>query len=491
MKKNSIIITILLSLFLGLPAVAGAQITFERWYGGTDDDYGYSVAQTSDEGYIVAGCTESFGAGGEDVYLIKTDATGDTLWTKTFGGTDDDGGYSVAQTSDGGYIIVGYTRSFGAGCEDVYLIKTNASGNAQWTTTFGGTNYDMGYSVAQTSDGGYIIAGDTFSFGAGNDDVWLIKTDATGNAQWARTFGGTNSDYDYGRSVAQTTDGGYIITGYTSSLGAGSWDVYLIKTDATGNAQWATTFGGTNYDMGYSVAQTMDGGYIITGVTKSFGAGNDDVWLIKTDATGNAQWTTTFGGVNSDYGRSVAQTTDGGYVITGYTRFFGGNEDVYLIKTNASGDTLWTKTIGGVSNSNDYGYSVAQTSDGGYIITGYTHFCGAENVYLIKTDGQGLVGIGDNGGITPSLSLFQNYPNPFSNSTTFKFALKDPAHVKLTVYNIRGQRIATVIDEELKPDSYEIPWSPAGEDHKLTNGIYFYRLEAGDKSFVKKMVIMR
>jgi hypothetical protein len=206
-------------------------------------------------------------------------------FAKTYGVTGSDYAYSVQQTSDGGYIVAGGTASFGAGSVDFLLIKTDANGNIIWVKTYGGISYDNARSVQQTSDGGYIVAGLTSSFGAGNWDVWLIKTDANGNLQWAKTYGGTN--YDYAYSVQQTSDGGYIMTGGTASFGAGNWDVWLIKTDANGNLQWAKTYGGTDDDYAYSVQQTSDGGYILAGVTSSFGAGGSDFFLIKTDANGN------------------------------------------------------------------------------------------------------------------------------------------------------------------------------------------------------------
>jgi hypothetical protein len=253
----------------------------QQWYrdfGGTSIEMGYSAQQTSDGGYIVAGYTMSYGSGVSDVYMVKTDTLGNQLWYRTFGGSSGDGAYSIRQTCDSGYIIAGFTCSYGNGNSDVYLIKTDSEGNQLWYRTFGGFYSEEGYCVQQTLDCGYVVVGYTCSYGAGSNDVYLIKTDSTGNQQWYRTFGGTH--YDYGWSVQQTNDSGYIIVGFTGSFGGGR-NVYVIKTDSTGIQEWSQTYGGNNYDEGYCVKQTNDGGYIIVGQTFSYGAGSSDVYLIR------------------------------------------------------------------------------------------------------------------------------------------------------------------------------------------------------------------
>jgi hypothetical protein len=249
---------------------------------GESPSFAYSVKRTADGGYIIAGKIIPWGASDYDVFLVKIDSTGMDEWggeIHHYGGWFDDSGYSVQQTSDGGYIITGETYSFGAGDSDVYLVKIDSEGNLKWQKTFGGSDLDYGYSVQQTSDGGYIIAGTTSSFGEGGADIYLIKTDLAGKLLWQKTFGGSNGDYGY--SVQQTSDGGYIIAGQTYSSGAGLWDAYLVKADPDGNQQWEMTFGGSGQDRVYSVQQTNDGGYIIAGETYSFGTGDSDVYLIK------------------------------------------------------------------------------------------------------------------------------------------------------------------------------------------------------------------
>jgi hypothetical protein len=356
-------------------------------YGGSNIDVGHYVEQTSDAGYIITGYTRSFGTtSGRNVWLIKTDALGNELWNKTYGGTNDEEGMCVQQTTDGGYIITGHTKSFAAQMQDVLVIKTDSEGNQQWLKTFGGGNTDGGRTVRQTPDSGYIIAGYTSSYGSGSVDAYLIKTDSSGNLQWTKTFGGYSSDGAY--CISLTTDEGFILTGWTMSYGPGPlFNAWLVKTDGMGNLQWHQAYGGTETERAYYVTQTIDNGYILTGETRSFGSGLEDMFLLKTDPQGNQEWMKTYGGTQRDYGYSIVQTFEGNYIITGYTLSFGsGGDDVWVVKTDILGDELWNQTFGGTSS--DIGYCIKQTNNGGYIVVGHTlsYGAGVHDVWLIKIE---------------------------------------------------------------------------------------------------------
>ncbi|MFH1010392.1 MAG: hypothetical protein V1784_04055 [bacterium] len=355
-----------------------------RTYGGSGPDIAWSVQRTADGGYVVAGETNSFGAGYRDFYVVKTNGQGDPLWTRTYGGIFYDRAYSVQQTIDGGYVLAGRTSSFGAGMYDFYVVKTSPLGDTLWTRTFGGSNDDYGYCIRQTTDAGYIVAGLTWSFGAGYADFYLVKTNSQGDTLWTRTYGG--SGIDEASSVQQTTDGGYIVAGYTWSFGAGNYDFYLVKTNSQCDALWTRTYGGSSEDRAQSVQQTADGGYVVTGYTGSFGAGLNDFYLVKTNSQGDTLWTRTYGGSDEERAQAVQQTADGGYVVAGYTGSFGaGSLDLYVVKTDSQGDTLWTRTYGG--SGDDRAYCVQQTTDGAYIVAGYTYSFGAglSDFYLVKT----------------------------------------------------------------------------------------------------------
>ncbi|MFB3895569.1 MAG: hypothetical protein ACE14V_04625 [bacterium] len=390
MKKVYILIisfSIVSSLFSQGVAVSPPSLSWSTTIGSSRSDQAIEIQQTLDGGYIMVGITESYGAGLDDVYLVKTDSKGTLAWSTTFGGSTTDYGQSIATTRDGGYIITGGTCSYGMGSFDLYLIKTDNHGTLEWSTTFGGSGFDYGHYVLQAQDGGYIVAGYTQSFGAGSDDVYLIKTNQLGTLEWSTTIGGAKSDRGF--SIAQCLDGGYIITGETNSNNSGYvLDVYLVKTDSLGNFQWQKYFGGSGYDRGYSVKQTQDGGFIITGETNSFGS-DYDVYLIKTDPVGTLEWSTTLGGTGNQFSYCVQQAKDNGYIISGWSMSSSSApSDVYIVKTDYLGTFEWSTTFGG--SGDEYGMSVQQTKDGGYIVAGMTNSYGAgsDDIYLIKLDGR-------------------------------------------------------------------------------------------------------
>jgi uncharacterized delta-60 repeat protein len=389
-----------------------------RAIGGTNGDVASSIQQTSDGGYIVAGNTLSFGAGNQDFLIIKLNSSGNIQWSRAIGGIDSDQAQSIQQTSDGGYIVAGLIYFLIPGNYDVLIIKLDSSGNIQWSRAIGGTNYDSAVSIQQTSDGGYIVAGRTRSFGAGNYDALIIKLNSSGNIQWSRAIGGTNEDDAV--SIQQTSDGGYIVAGYTNSFGAGNSDALIIKLNSSGNIQWSRAIGGTNDDRAFSIQQTSDGGYIVAGGTWSFGAGNYDVLIIKLDSSGNIQWSRAIGGTNRDLASSIQQTSDGGYIVAGGTWSFGaGNYDVLIIKLDSSGNIQWSRAIGGTND--DYANSIQQTSDGGYIVAGWTYSFGAGgDVLIIKLDSSGNIsGCGNVLNVSPtntSISPTNTSVSPTNNS---------------------------------------------------------------------------
>jgi hypothetical protein len=481
--KNLVTTMTVIFILLEYTFAQAPDTLWTKTFGGVWDEFGQSIQQTLDGGYIVTGSSES---PQQNALLIRTDENGNVMWTKHFGGIFNDSGLSVKQTLDGGYIITGYTYSYGAGEGDVWLIKTDENGDTLWTKTIGGIYNDKGHSIQQTLEGGYIITGFTYSYGAGGSDVWLIKTDEYGNLMWDKTFG--LSSLDRGHSVQQTQEGGYIITGYTYLYGAGSQEYWLIKTDENGDSLWSKTFGGNTVDISYSVKQTFDGGYIITGYTYSYGAGRTDVWLIKTDEDGNLMWDKTFGGINFDRGHSVQQTLDGGYIITGTTASFGsGGYDVWVIRTDENGTETWNKTIGG--NNDEWGNSIQQTLDGGYIIVGWTGFytLGPYDIYLIKLESD-VVEVDDNSKISPNeFNLSQNYPNPFNPSTSINFSIAEASTVKLAVYNLLGQEVKLLLNEFKEAGPHTITFDASS----LPSGAYFYSLETPQFKHTKKMLLAK
>jgi hypothetical protein len=365
--------TVLLVLTLSL--VVSVEADSKMWsqtYGGTDADYGRSVVETSDGGYAIAGCTDSFGDRGGVYWLVKTDEFGNMEWNQTYEGTNYDVAHSVIETFDGGYTLAGNS----------HLVKTDEFGNMEWNQTYGS------HSLIGTSDGGYALAGGASSpFDAGSIDFCLVKTDELGNMEWKQTYGGAEDEEAF--SLVETSDGGYALAGLTNIskvIGYPKGDFWLVKTDGAGNMEWNKTYETPGGGYAYSVVETSDGGYAIAGEK------DRDIWLVKTDASGNMEWNQTYGRTSRDEAFSLVETSDGGYAIAGRTYDSGAETNyVYLIKTDEFGTVEWERTYGGTGT--DYGRSVVETSTGGYAIACTTRSFGAggADVWLIKTDEYGIV----------------------------------------------------------------------------------------------------
>lgn len=371
------------------PSSVSTASTFANVWGGSNDEFGSGLTQTSDGGYIVTGRTASFNGGNLNMYIAKYDTGGNLTWNRSWGGASIEHGYSIIQTSDGGYAVTGYTMSYGAGDSDIFLAKFDGSGNLNWSRTWGGTNAEIGTGLVQTSDGGYAITGYTKSYGAGNNDVIALKYDSTGAFSWSKSWGGTSNET--GESIVQTSDGGLAIAGETYGYGAGGADVFLIKLTSAGILSWNKVWGGTSNEIDRKLVQTSDGGFAIAGYSASYGTGGD-IFLTKCDSSGNISWNKTWGGTNGEYGYGLVQSSDGGYVVAGLTMSFGaGSYDAALIKFDSSGNLAWNKTWGGASIEN--GHNLALTGDGGYIMSGDTSSFGAGNqdMFLLKFNSSGVI----------------------------------------------------------------------------------------------------
>jgi hypothetical protein len=453
-----------------------------KLYGGPGNDYGYWVDLTGDGGFIITG-SYSQGVGNTDLYLIKTDENGDTLWTTIFGGDFYDVGRWVYQTSDNGYFVAGTESRFNNTERNICVLKTDSSGNVLWNHSYGGDQEDGVVTAQPTSDGGYIIIGYTASFGLGYMDAWLVKADADGDTLWTKTFGG--GDYDSGRSVIQTPDGGYLVL-CNINYGFDDTGMALIKTDSNGDSLWSRRYC-QNYARAVSIIPTSDGNYMILANTLAFGD-EFDIQLLKIDESGDSLWNQVIGGYDIDMGNSLKQAADGGYVISGITGpYF--DQDIYVVKTDTVGDTLWSWTFNGAPYGNDLGACARPTSDDGIILTGSLSTGNVmQEVCLIRFEAE-PVRVEDSEYETQPrrINLLTNYPNPFNSETVIEFSLDDARFVTLSVYDLLGRKVRTLMDEFRNAGIHRTTLDASG----LSSGVYFYRLEAGETVETKNMILLK
>jgi hypothetical protein len=607
-----------------------SQIPDTIWtktFGGPLADVGNSVKQTNDGGFIIAATTSSFGAGGQDIWLIKTDENGDTLWTKTFGGTGNDRASNVEQTSDNGYAVFGTTNTYGNGGDDFLLWKTDSSGNTEWYKTFDGGYPEYLTDGKQAKDNSYIILGNG-SYPSYH--AWLIKTDSSGNEIWSKYIAGFGLNVPFwGYSVIQTGDGGYAVCGYTHVYAPfNDWhQSILIKYSSTGDTLFSKIYDLSLHEVSYVVRETHDGnlilgctnlyydferllkvtqegdiiwhkeieglqspaflnsleldidsGFIFSVIPNGNPPINPDFEIIKCDMNGNFLWVKRIGGLQYDFARSVCVTNDSGYILVGETKSFGaGDNDVWLMKFRyppifnvqinffPTIDTAWV--FGGCTGPDLITHNLVSTSERDsitiepgpssalfyYDSTGNTVpvdkyyftvddplnqydyelwfqpkswppfdpilipfdsvFYFQQNSFdiklIVKQNDVAIdslsqlfradwgLSVDDNRPVPETFSLSQNYPNPFNPSTKIKFTIPSvETHrnaslpVTLKVYDVLGNEIATLVNEEKQPGTYEVEFNPASSINP-TSGIYFYQLKADNYIDTKKMVLIK
>jgi hypothetical protein len=358
-------------------------------YGGISADGGRSVIIAEDEGYVVVGYTFSSAVGESDMYVVCIDEHGDILWSNTYGGLGYDYGYDICPADDSGYILTGYSTSFSTGgSKDIYVVKIDNIGNEIWSKTFGGDGLDVGMSICQADDG-YLICGYTESFGYGENDIYVVKIDKTGVVLWEKQYGGSGAELGY--QIRQTSDGNYVIIGASGS-DRENYDFYLLKISDDGSLVWENFYGAPGgeggYDRGHSVVETRDGGFILVGESNFGDVLN--ILVVKTDDQGDTEWVQVFGKPLHDHGSNVIETVDGNFVICGrFDSTDKGRNDIGLVKLNDKGDELWNKTIN--MHNSEWAISIIETNDGGLLLTGHTDSfgMGSYDLLIMKTDGEG------------------------------------------------------------------------------------------------------
>jgi hypothetical protein len=466
----------LLSLcFLISSLAAHAQLLkWERVFGGPAYEYGEYVIQCADKGYLVAGSTSSYTAN-TDAYLLKVDSNGTFLWHRIFGGGNVEWAKSVKEIpSDSGFIFCGYTNSMGNGGYDVYLVRTDKNANILWQKTYGGADWDFGNSVSLASDGGFILCGSTFSFGNGNEDVYVIKTDAMGVLQWDTTYGGM--DDEQANEIHQTNDGGYIIAAQTKSYGAGNYDAWIIKLNANADTVWTDVNGGADEDVLMSVQEMTNGNYITAGHITTLN-GDLDSYLAQYDNLGTQQWSRDFAIPNNQNIKSIRETYNGGFFTIGNTNNGGGGgEDINFLLLSNAGWYVDGGTRGG--QNNEFGYHGEQCADSGFIVIGTTRSWGngLTDMFLIKFDKNLLftqlpvVGIYEESNAHNSTNIV--YPNPSNEKATILLAIAQK-NVSIKLYSVLGNEILDFNFEWKQSQILEIYTST------LPDGVYFLKSSNG------------
>jgi hypothetical protein len=485
---RAIILSIVILFTLGAGSVRAAEgdTLWTRHYGGDFNQVAYDVSPSGDGGCVMAGYISHEYATPWNMYAIRMAANGDTVWTREYG-TDDfhEEAHTLCPSGDGGYMLAGYTNAYGP-WSDIELRKIDGAGQLQWTTAYGGSMYEVAYAICPAYYGGagFLMAGKSGSYAGG--ELYLICVSASGYEAWWWNYGNSSGIvYD----IVPAGDGGYVAAGYLDTWTEGS-DAYVFKVNAAGDPLWEHAIGGAIDDFATSVCPAGDGGFLVAGYTSSFGAGSWDMYLIKVDADGDTLWTRTLGGPSFDQAWDIIPANDGNFLLAGHTGSYGaGNADFYLVKVDPAGNLLWSRTYGGADE--DKAEALCASGDGHYYLAGKTASFTTPayfDAYIIKVDGTVLDAEIESPQVSPgSFALYPLRPNPFNASTVLSFELRVASQVSLKVYDTAGRSVASLVEG----------WRDAGEHQvtfdgsNLATGIYLARLETGSFSAVQKLVLLK
>lgn len=487
MKQLILISALLLAGAMG--AWAQVDTLWTETYGGERQEGFRDLVATPDGGCLAVGYTYSFGSGDADIYVVKTDAGGHLAWTRTYGGPDREYGWGLCATGDGNFALVGQQTDLATGDMDLYLLKISPAGAPLWEKTYGRAGADEGFDLMETSDGYLVITGRTEFLETGESDLFLLKTDAAGDTLWTRTLGGAESDW--GSAVCELSDGFYGICGTTGSV-TGNRDIYVVKVAPDGSIVWAEGYGSStdlDADWGSGLCAAEDGGMVVVG------HGNDhvlydalDIWLIRIDGSGQSLWERRFGAPGNyyDYGTNLCATSDAGYLICGVTKDPATQENsIYVVKTDDAGIEAWNHTVGGIRS--DWASRVLECSPGRYRIAGHTESFGAG-----RFDGW-LLDLYDPTvqSATPPLvvgaALLRRPLSPFRPGGTLHFELFQPAHVQIEMVDATGRRVATLCDASYQPGHHALTWRASAQE----SGIYYCVMSVGERMASQKLMLIK
>lgn len=463
-----------------------SNVIWESTIGGISSDGGKDIIQLIDGSFVISGYTWSSGNGCSDMMLVKVNQSGELIWSKTFGGNGWEYAYSVIELAQGGFVLAGYTTSEGEGKKDFYVVKTDAEGNEIWAKTFGGSKQDIAKDIIETKDGNLLLVGYTESFNSAENNFYVLKLDQEGNEIWSKTFGG--SEAEMGRKVIENHNNEYLFLGSTGSYGAGNRDIYLICTDEAGNELWTQTYGDNSYNCGFDMIEINNNGYAIVGHTDVHGTELLDVFYVRTDSMGNQINSKRFESEYKfyDYGKSIFQTSQGYLAIGGVTKTKASRaNDIYFMIIDENADLLWEEVIGG--EGSEWSTAMCETKDGNFAMIGQTNSDGDGkfDAYLVKLQNP-YVSINS---IKPTdTRLLPIIPNPASYYANLNLVVANNETAQLNIYDNQGNSIKSI--SNINPGRHSLRWNCTdNNNNRLLAGIYHIVLKSNSTQTSKKLII--